>query len=85
MVLSVLAIFPPLIVMQVVDKVVSYHSFSTLISIAAILGMMSFYEVLLSYARRELALVVTTRLDTRNTLLVFDRLLSLPLEFFERE
>ncbi|GAA4504655.1 peptidase domain-containing ABC transporter [Gluconacetobacter tumulicola] len=85
MVLSVLAIFPPLIVMQVIDKVVSYHSFATLISVSAILGVMSFYEILLTYARRELALVVTTRLDTRISLLVFDRLLSLPLEFFERE
>ncbi|ACI52614.1 ABC transporter related [Gluconacetobacter diazotrophicus PA1 5] len=85
MVLSVLAIFPPLIVMQVIDKVVNYRSMSTLVSITAILGVMSFYEILLTYARRELALVVTTRLDTRISLLVFDRLLALPLEFFERQ
>jgi ATP-binding cassette, subfamily B, bacterial HlyB/CyaB len=85
LVLSVLAIFPPLIVMQVIDKVVNYRSMSTLVSITAILGVMSLYEILLTYARRELALVVTTRLDTRISLLVFDRLLALPLEFFERQ
>ncbi|KON64321.1 alpha-hemolysin translocation ATP-binding protein HlyB [Komagataeibacter europaeus] len=85
MVISVLAIFPPLIVMQVIDRVVNFHSMSTLVSLTGLVGVMSFYEILLTYARREITLVLTTRLDTRISLAVFDRLLALPLEFFERE
>ncbi|MBM9403556.1 peptidase domain-containing ABC transporter [Gluconacetobacter azotocaptans] len=85
MVLSVLAIFPPLIVMQVVDRVVNFRSMATLVSITAIVCVLSFYEILLTYARRELTLVLTTRLDTRISLHVFNRLLALPLEFFERQ
>ncbi|AXY21676.1 MULTISPECIES: peptidase domain-containing ABC transporter [Komagataeibacter] len=84
-VISVLAVFPPLIVMQVIDRVVSFHSMATLISLTGLVVVMAFYEILLSYARRELTLVLTTRLDTRISLAVFDRLLALPLEFFERE
>ncbi|MBV1833836.1 peptidase domain-containing ABC transporter [Novacetimonas pomaceti] len=85
LVISVLAIFPPLIVMQVIDRVVNYHSMATLVSITGLLVVMSFYEIVLTYARRELTLVISTRLDTRISLAVFDRLLALPLEFFERE
>ncbi|GBQ63749.1 ABC transporter ATP-binding protein [Ameyamaea chiangmaiensis NBRC 103196] len=85
MVLSVLAIFPPLIVMQVLDRVVNYHSMATLISVSALVVVLSLYEMLLSYARRELTLVMTTRIDTRISIHSFNRLLALPLEYFERE
>ncbi|GAN63620.1 peptidase domain-containing ABC transporter [Acetobacter indonesiensis] len=85
MTLSILQIFPPLIVMQVVDKVVNYHSMSTLISISGIIVVFSFYEVLLSYGRRELSMVLTTRIDSRLSLHLFSRLVALPLEYFERQ
>ncbi|GAB6967550.1 peptidase domain-containing ABC transporter [Komagataeibacter kakiaceti JCM 25156] len=85
MVISVLAVFPPLIVMQVIDRVVNFHSMATLVSLTGLVGVMAFYEILLTHARREITLVLTTRLDTRISLAVFDRLLALPLEFFERE
>ncbi|AQS89318.1 peptidase domain-containing ABC transporter [Neoasaia chiangmaiensis] len=83
--LSILTIFPALIVMQVIDRVVNYHSMATLVSITGIVVILSFYEILLTYARRELMLVVTTRIDTRLSLHAFNRLLALPLEFYERE
>ncbi|MFT9016072.1 MAG: peptidase domain-containing ABC transporter [Acetobacter sp.] len=83
--LSVLQIFPPLIVMQVIDRVVSYRSMSTLVSISGLLIIVSFYEVLLGYGRRELSMVLTTRIDARISLHVFARLLALPLDYFERQ
>jgi len=85
MILAVLQIFPALIVMQVVDRVVNYHSIATLISITGIVVILTFYEIMLTYARRELTLVMTTRVDARISLHAFNRLLSLPLEFYERE
>ncbi|MGO3517397.1 MAG: peptidase domain-containing ABC transporter [Acetobacter cibinongensis] len=85
MTLSILQIFPPLIVMQVVDKVVNYHSMATLVSICGIIIVFSFYEVLLSYGRRELSLILSTRVDARLSLHLFSRLVSLPLEYFERQ
>lgn len=84
-ILSVLAVFPALLVMQVIDRVVNYASMATLFSITALMVILSGYEMLLSHARRELTLVLTTRIDTRISLHAFNRLLSLPLDFFERE
>lgn len=85
LVLSILQIFPALIVMQVIDRVVNYHSMATLISLSGFILILSFYEILLTYARRELSLVLSTRLDARISLHAFNRLLALPLEFYERE
>lgn len=85
MTLSILQIFPPLVVMQVIDRVINYHSMSTLISISGIIAVFSMYEVLLAYGRRELSLVLTTRIDSRISLHLFSRLVSLPLEYFERQ
>ncbi|MBF0875480.1 peptidase domain-containing ABC transporter [Gluconobacter cerevisiae] len=85
LVLSILQIFPALIVMQVVDRVVNYHSMATLISLSGFVIILSFYEILLTYARRELSLILSTRLDARISLHAFNRLLALPLEFYERE
>ena len=84
-VLSLLTIFPALIVMQVIDKVVNHHSMATLVSISMIILTLTFYETLLSYGRREIVLVLSTRLDSRIALVIFGRLLSLPLEYFERQ
>lgn len=85
MALSILQIFPPLIVMQVIDKVVNYHSLSTLISISGIIVVFSLYEVLLGYGRQEISLILTTRVDARLSLHLFSRLVALPLEYFERQ
>ncbi|GBR48779.1 peptidase domain-containing ABC transporter [Gluconobacter roseus] len=85
LILSILQIFPALIVMQVIDRVVNYHSMATLISLTAFVIILSFYEILLTYARRELSLILSTRLDARISLHAFNRLLALPLEFYERQ
>ena len=85
MVLSVLQVFPALIVMQVLDRVVNYHSMATLVSLTGFVIVLSFYEIILSYARRELSLILSTRLDARISLHAFNRLLALPLEFYERQ
>jgi ATP-binding cassette, subfamily B, bacterial HlyB/CyaB len=82
--LSFLTIFPPLLVMTVVDKVLTHHSYSTLGLLATILGIGVVYETLLGHGRRMIVLVVGTRIDTRLSLHLFNRLLRLPLDYFER-
>ena len=84
-VLSLVSIFPALIVMQVINNVVNHHSMSTLVSISAIILVLAVYETLISFGRREIVLVLSTRLDSRIALVIFARLLSLPLEYFERQ
>jgi len=82
--LSALTIIPPLLVMTVVDRVVTHHSLSTLVLLSTILAITTVYEMLLGYARRELVQVVSTRVDARLHLHVFNRLLGLPLDYFEK-
>ncbi len=82
--LSALTIVPPLLVMTVVDRVVVHHSISTLVLLSVILLITTVYETLLGYARREIVQVVSARVDAKLNLHMFNRLLGLPLAFFER-
>ncbi len=83
-VLSVLAIAPPLMIMIVIDKVLTYQSLSTLALVALALVAAAFYEAYLGYVRRQLIQIVATRLDTKLALHIFRRLLGLPIDYFER-
>ena len=63
--MSALTILPPLLVMSVVDRVVVHQSMSTLVLLSVILAIVTVYETLLGYTRRELVQVVSTRVDAR--------------------
>ena len=83
-VLSALAIIPALMVMATIDRVLEYNSMSTFVLLTSLMGVMMFFEMVLGWARRELILVLSARLDVKLNLHVFGRLLALPLDFFER-
>src|SRR6202140_1512549 len=70
--LSFLTIFPPLLVMTVVDKVLTHHSYSTLLLLGTILAIATVYEAVLGYARRLIVMVVGARLDAKLNLHVFN-------------
>jgi subfamily B ATP-binding cassette protein HlyB/CyaB len=82
--ISFLTIIPPMITMQVVDRVLAHHSYSTLFLISMIVAVLVLYETLLGYARRLIILVVGVRTDATLNLHVFNRLVRLPLDYFER-
>jgi subfamily B ATP-binding cassette protein HlyB/CyaB len=82
--ISILTIFPPLVIMTMVNKVLQFHSVSTLVLLAAIMAVVFTYDTLLGYARRLIMSVVGARLDTKLNLHLFNRLLRLPLDYFER-
>ena len=82
--LSALTLIPAFMVLSVIDRVLEYNSLSTFYLLVAILGTMMFFEAVLGWARRELILVMSARLDVRLNVHIFGRLLSLPLDYFER-
>lgn len=84
LVLSVLTIFPPFLVMVVVDKVLAYKSISTLILLSVILAIAVIYETILGFMRRLIIAVIGVRIDSRLNLHVFARLVRLPLDYFEK-
>ena len=83
-VISVLQILPALMVMATIDRVLEYNSMSTFTLLTTLMAVMMTFEMVLGWARRELVLVLSARMDVRLNLHVFGRLLALPLDFFER-
>jgi subfamily B ATP-binding cassette protein HlyB/CyaB len=82
--MSILTVFPPLLVMAMVNKVLQFRSISTLVLLSVMMGVIFAYEAFLGYARRLIVAVVGAKLDARLNLHVFARLLRLPLDYFER-
>jgi ATP-binding cassette subfamily B protein len=82
--LRFLAIFPPLVVMTVVDRVLQHHGYSTLTLLSVLMAIFIVYETLLGFARRLIVLTIGVRIDTRLNLHVFNRLVRLSLDYFER-
>jgi subfamily B ATP-binding cassette protein HlyB/CyaB len=83
-IMSMLALFTPITVMIMIDRVLFNHSVSTLQVLGVALVVMIGFETLFGYVRRCLIWITTTRIDARLNLYVFDKLLNLPLSFFER-
>ena len=83
--ISVLTIFPPLLVMATVNRVLQFHSVSTLVLLSVVMAVVFAYETLLGYARRLIISVIGARLDTKLGLHLFNRLLRLPLDYFRAQ
>jgi ATP-binding cassette, subfamily B, bacterial HlyB/CyaB len=81
---SLLTIVPPLLVMVLINQVIVHRNMSTLSMIALMLAIGVFFETLLTFCRREFVVVLAARIDTKLNLHIFNRLLRLPLDYFER-
>lgn len=81
--MSLLTLFPPITFMIMLDRVLYNHSMSTLEVLGGALLLMFIFETIFGYLRRCLIWLATTRIDARLNLYVFDKLLNLPMSFFE--
>jgi len=84
MISTIFALAPPFAFMIVIDRVLTNQSFSTLAVIASALGVILLFETALGYLRRFLTEVATTRIDGRLNLYILEKLLKLPMDYFER-
>ena len=84
MALSMLALGPIMFWRLLIDRVVYYQSLNTLAVLCVAMLVLIIFETLFGYMRRFLVLHVTARIDVRLSALMFDKVLSLPLDFFER-
>jgi ATP-binding cassette subfamily B protein len=80
---TVFALAPSFIVMIVIDKVLINHSSATLWVISTILLVMIAFEMVLSWLRNLFMQISATRIDGRLQLYVMERLLRLPMTYFE--
>jgi ATP-binding cassette subfamily B protein len=70
--------------MIVLDRVLINRSYSTLNVLVGAILIMLVFETVLSYLRRKLTQVATTRIDGRLNLYIVEKLLKLPMDYFER-
>jgi ATP-binding cassette subfamily B protein len=80
---TIFAIAPAFIVMIVIDRVIVNHSTSTLWVIVVFLGVLITFEAILGFLRRMFMEIAGTRIDGRLQIYVMDRLLRLPMTYFE--
>jgi HlyB family type I secretion system ABC transporter len=83
--ITILSIVPMLMIMQTIGIVLQYHSVNTLELVVVVMVIAVVFEMLLTWARKLLQVIMAAKLDARINLMIFDRLLALPIEFFERE
>ena len=81
---TILSVLPVLMIMTTLNTVVMYRSINTLTLIVTVLLIALGFEMLISWSRRMLLVVLSARLDTRLNLAIFERLMTLPMDFFER-
>ena len=82
--LSILAVAPILFWRLLIDRVLYYRTLDTLAVLCVAMLVLILFETLFGYMRRFLVLHVTSRVDVKLSTYMFNKVLSLPLEFFER-
>ena len=82
--LGVLAVSPVVFWRVMVDRVMYYGSMSTFTMICIAFAVLLVFETIFGHLRRYLVIFVTTRVDVKIWTHLFDKMLNLPIEFFER-
>ena len=82
--MSVLALAPAIFWQLVVDRVLAHRSLATLNVLVGGMAVIIVTDMLFGYTRRSLILFATARIDARLSTFVFNKLLNLPIDFFER-
>jgi ATP-binding cassette subfamily B protein len=84
MVLSILALGPIMFWRLLIDRVLYYHSLETLAVLCVAMLVLIMFETVFGYMRRFLVFHVTARIDANLSTFMFDKILNLPIDFFER-
>ncbi len=84
MALSAFALAPIMFWRLLSDKVIYYGSLNTFAVLCMGMALITAFETLFGFLRAFLLLQITTRVDVRISEYVFDRVLKLPIDYFER-
>ena len=82
--LSLLALTPMIFWRIITGTVLQYKSFNTFTVLCVGVFVLFMVEAVLTYMRHYLLQIITARVDTRMAEYIFDRLLNLRIDFFER-
>ncbi|WP_454021102.1 peptidase domain-containing ABC transporter [Azospirillum sp. Marseille-Q6669] len=84
LVLSMFALVPPLVFMVILDRVLVHQRLSTLYVLVMGIAFILVFDTLFGYLRRYLVAIGTAKVDARISTYIFDRMIGLPIDFFER-
>lgn len=82
--MSLLALSPILFYRLLMDRVLYYNATSTFAVICIVMLILVGFDVAFGSLRRFLILQLTTRVDLKLSTYMFDKVLNLPVDFFER-
>ena len=80
---NIISYFTPFMLQIMIDKVVSHHSYNTLIAVMLIFTVLTGFDAVFKYIRENLMTYASARIDARLSSKVFARMLGLPLTYFE--
>jgi ATP-binding cassette, subfamily B, bacterial HlyB/CyaB len=83
-ILSFLALTPIIFWRLLSDKVIYFKAFNTFFVLCLTMAVLVVFETVFAYLRQFLIVHLTTRIDVKLATYMFDRLLNLPIDFFER-
>ncbi len=82
--LSLLALAPIMFWRILIDRVLGYGSLDTLTVLCVAMAVLIAFETGFGYLRRYLVLYLTQRVDAKISTYMFDKVLALPIDYFER-
>ncbi|HEV2100894.1 MAG TPA: ABC transporter transmembrane domain-containing protein, partial [Stellaceae bacterium] len=82
--LQILALALPIFVQITLDKVLVHQAYTTLYVLAAGVSIAIVFDATFNFLRGTLLTYASARIDVRTATRTFERLLSLPIDFFER-
>jgi subfamily B ATP-binding cassette protein HlyB/CyaB len=82
--LQVIALALPIFIQIILDKVLVHQAYATLYVLTAGIVIALCFEAVFGFLRRYLLLYASNKIDIRVATRTFERLVSLPIDFFER-
>jgi ATP-binding cassette subfamily B protein len=82
--LSLIAVAPIMFWRLLIDRVLGYGSLDTLAVLCVAMAVLIAFETGFGYLRRYLVLYLSQRIDAKLSTFMFDKVLNLPIDFFER-
>ena len=83
-VLSFLALSPIIFWRLLSDKVIYFRAYNTFFVVCLGMAVLVVFEAVFAYVRQLLIIHLTTRIDVKLAAYMFDKVLNLPMDFFER-
>jgi ATP-binding cassette subfamily B protein len=83
-VLSLLALIPIMFWRLLSDKVLYFKAYNTFFVLCLTMAVLVLFETTFAFLRQFLIVHLTTRVDVKLSTYMFDKILNLPIDFFER-